>query len=272
MRLGQLARKFEVSPKEIISYLKETGSTQDTLHHNSKLNEQTETLLAKHFNYVEQLSEDASEEIEQKLTKPEVVELEQSIEATQSELDPPLPEAKLKDLQKKDEVVKEEVVIETDRLLELLESEEVDLSKITLIKAPKRELSGLKVVGKIELPEPKSKSLEKSELREKGPKPGKNSRHPHRQLSEVDLEKRRLKAKKRKKEYQARQEKQRKEKEKKQRKTLNKARYQQKMQRAKSNQPKQIDKTQRLPTLSEAKEQPPQPKTLLGRFWRWMNT
>jgi len=265
MRLGQLARKFEVSPKEIISYLKETGSTQDTLHHNSKLNEQTETLLAKHFNYVEQLSEDASEEIEQKLTKPEVVELEQSIEATQNELDPPLPEAKLKDLQKKDEVVKEEVVIETDRLLELLESEEssVDLSKITLIKAPKKQLTGLKVVGKIELPEPKNKTVKKSELR---------SGHQRRQLSEEELEKRRLKAKKKKEEYQVRQEKRRKEKEKKQRKALNEARYQQKMQRTKYNQLKHKDKTQGPQSSSEEKEQRPKPKTLLGKFWRWMNT
>ena len=267
MRLGQLARKYNISLHEIISYLKEIEPTHDTLHHNSKLNEQTKTLLEKRFEYLEKQSEETSKEIEQKLIEPKVADIEETAEVPANELEAPLPEAEVQDMPKKIDVV-----IESDKLLELLESEEVDLSKITLIKAPKRELSGLKVVGKIELPEPKSKSLEKSELREKGPKPGKNSRHPHRQLSEVDLEKRRLKAKKRKKEYQARQEKQRKEKEKKQRKALNKARYQQKMQRAKSNQPKQIDKTQRLPTLSEAKEQPPQPKTLLGRFWRWMNT
>jgi len=274
MRLGQLARKYDVSPKEIISYLKETGSTQDTLHHNSKLNEQTETLLAKHFNYVEQLSEDASEEIEQKLTKPEVVELEQSIEATQSELDPPLPEAKLKDLQKKDEVVNEEVVIETDRLLELLESEEssIDLSKITLIKAPKKQLTGLKVVGKIELPEPKNKTVKKSELREEKPKPIRYSGHQHRQLSKEELENRRLKAKKKEEDYQARKEKREKEKAKKQKKALNEARYQQKLQRTKYNQLKHKDKTQSPQWSSEVKEQRPKPKTLLGKFWRWMNT
>jgi len=279
MRLGQLARKFEVSPKEIISYLKETGSTQDSLHHNSKLNEQTETLLAKHFNYVEQRSEDASEEIEQKLTEPEVVELEQSTEATQSELDPPLPEAKLKDLEKneevvKDEVVNEEVVIETDRLLELLESEEpsIDLSKITLIKAPKKQLTGLKVVGKIELPGPKPKPIEKSESQAKEPKPEKSARRQPRQLSEEELEIRRLKAKKRKEEYQARQERRRKEKEKEQAKVLNEVHYRQKLQRIRSNQPKQKDKTPKPHSSSEAPEAPPAPKTLLGKFLRWMNT
>jgi hypothetical protein len=265
MRLGQLARIYDVSAKKIISYLEEAGSAQDTLHHNSKLNEQTKAMLAKHFNYVEQLSEEASEGVEQKLTEPEVVELEQSIEATQSELDHPLPEAKPKDLQKQDEEVVEEVAIESDKLLELLESEEtaIDLSKITLIKAPKKELSGLKVVGKIELPEPKNKTVKKSELR---------TGHQRRQLSEEELEKRRLKAKKRKEEYQVRQEKRRKEKEKKQRKALNEARYQQKLQRTKYNQLKHKDKTQGPQSSLEVKEPTPEPKTLLGRFWRWMNT
>ena len=263
MRLGQLARKYDVTLQEIISYLKELEPSHDTLHHNSKLSEQTITLLAKRFDYLEE----PGDEIEQKFGEPEVVDIEQTVEVPQSDLDATSPEAEVQDPQKK-----VEVVIETDKLLELLESEEVDLSKITLIKAPKKELNGLKIVGKIDLPDPKSKTAEKSEQREKEPKPDRNARHHRRQLSEEELEKRRLKAKKKKGEYQARQEKREKEKEKKQKKVLNEARYQQKLQQAKYNQLKHKDKTQSPQSSSEVKEQRPKPKTLFGKFWRWMNT
>lgn len=267
MRLGQLARKYNVSLQEVISYLKETEPAYETLHHNSKLNEQIISLIAKRFAYLEELSEETSEEVEQKLAEPEVSGIEETVELPQSELDESLPEAQ--DSQKK-----VEVVIETDRLLELLESEEtpIDLSKITLIKAPKKELDGLKIVGKIDLPEPKSKTVEKSEPGEKEPKPDRTGRHQPRQLSKEELEKRRLKAKKREEEYQARQEKRKKEKEKTQRKTQNESRYQQKLQQAKYNQHKHKDRTQWPQSSSEVKEQPLEPKTLLGKFWRWMNT
>ncbi len=262
MRLGQLARKYQVSLQEIISYLKEMEpTTYETLHHNSKLNEYTKTLLAKRFEFLEKLNEETPEEIEEKLVEPKVADMEDT-KVPLSELDVPLPEAEVQDLQKK-----VEVAIESDKLLELLESEKssIDLSKITLIKAPKKELSGLKVVGKIELPEPKNKTVEKSEQLEKEPKPG---RHQRRQLNEEELDKRRLKAKKMEKEYQARQEKLRK----KQKKALNKAHYQQKLQRTKNNQLKHKDKTPRPQSSSEVKEQGPNPKTILGKFWRWMNT
>ena len=191
MRLGQLARKYNLTLQEVISYLKGIEPTHETLHHNSKLNEQTRILLAERFEYLEKPTERTSEEIEQKFVEPEIVDIGQTAEVPQSELDTPLPEAEVQDLQKK-----VEVVIETDKLLELLESEEVDLSKITRIKAPKMELSGLKIVGKIDLPEPKSKTAEKSEQREKEAEPDRNASHQRRQLSKEELEKRRLKAKK----------------------------------------------------------------------------
>jgi hypothetical protein len=57
--------------------------------------------------------------------------------------------------------VREEVIVEVPaiqlNILEEAKAEEPSEEKIELIKAPKVELSGLKVLGKIELPEPKKK-------------------------------------------------------------------------------------------------------------------
>ena len=268
MRLGQLARKYDVSPQEIISYLMEIAPGYHDLHHNSKLDVQTKSLVAKRFDDPEKLRDKAPEEIEQKFLEQEITDdPEELSEVDQGELDTSLPELEVQEPQKK-----EEVVIETDKLLELLESEEtsIDLSKITRIKASKKELDGLKVVGKIELPEPKIKAAEKSEQQEKEPKPVKNARHQRRQLSVEEQEKRRLKAEKRKEEYEARKEKRKKAKERKRRKALNETRYQQKLRRSKSNQPKLKDNEQIPQASSEVAEERPKPKTLIGKFWRWM--
>jgi len=270
MRVGQLARKFGVSQQEIISFLKEIEPSQTILHHNSKLDEQATALVAKRFDDPAKVSEMAPEEIEQEALEPEIIDkAEEPSEVAQDELDASLTELEVEEPQKK-----EEVVIETDKLLELLESEEpsVDLSKITRIKSPKKELDGLKIVGKIELPEPKSKTVEKTEQPETEPKPDKNARPQRRQLSIEELEKRRLKDEKGKEEFQARHEKRKKAKERKQKKALNEARYQQKLQRTKSIQPKHKDHTQISQSPTEVEEPRPKPKTLLGKFWRWMNT
>lgn len=276
MRLGQLARKYDVSLQEIISYLNEVEPNHDILHPNSKVTEEYTKLIEEHFEpllvvmpeQLEDLSEELPNEIESEVIEPELteiieeaVEIEETVEESQNESEVPFQEPELQDLPKK-----EDEVIETDRLLELLESEEtpVDLSKITLIKAPKKELSGLKVVGKIELVEPKT------EQREKESKPdGKSIRR--RLVSDEELEERRFKAKKKKEDYEARQENRRIEKEKKQRKALREAHYQQKLQRTRSNQPK-VKNKKRQPTSPEVTEQRPKPKTLLGKFLRWLNT
>jgi len=275
MRLGQLARKYDVSIQDIISYLNEIEPTHNALHPNAKLSEHTETLVAKHFEPIlevtsepEEPSEETPEEIVEIPLEPEVVEIEEEVEVPPIELDSPLPEPEEQNSQKK-----EDETIETDRLLELLESEEVpvDLSKITLIKAPKKELDGLKVVGKIDLPEPKIKTEEESNDKEREPKPLRNGGHQRTQLSEEELERRRKRAKKKKEEYEARQERRIKEKEEKQRKAKREAHYKQKLQRIKPRQNVK-KKPQRQQASLEVEEQRPKPKTLLGRFLRWLNT
>ncbi len=265
MRLGQLARIHNVSLEEVISHLKEIDPAHDDLHHNSKLDEQTAALVAQRFKSTGEINNDETIESVQQVSKaPDVADLGVTPTASTNELKPSLSDDTILEPEEKDEFI-----IETDRLLELLESEEtsVDLSKITLIKAPKKELEGLKVVGKIDLPEPKSTEKETKET-----KPGSKVQHPRRQVSEQERENRRLKAKRKKNQYEASQEERRREKERKEKKAINEAHYLKKLQRAKSKPKHSKDKTPKPQTLAASKDQRPLPKTLLGKFWRWMNT
>ena len=319
MRLGQLARKYDISLQDIISFLKENEPTHNGFLPNSKLDEQTEALIEKHFEHllnvppevlevlneekieeivelkeetvqekkvlkeelsveivelkeetvaeIEVLNEEMHEEIKQNSVDQTVADIEETEEVPASELKVPLVEVGVQNME-----INDDAAIDSDRLLELLESGEssIDLSKITLIKAPKKELSGLKVVGKIELTEPKIKRSEISEEQKKDPKHEINSRHQKRQSQEDDLEKNRLRIKRNKEEYEQRQEKQRREKEKKARKAIREVHYKQKIERSRSNHPNNKNKKQLK--LHEVKEKIPVPKTLFGKFLRWLNT
>jgi hypothetical protein len=268
MRLGQLARKYGVSKKEIIAYLKEQDPSLHSLGHNTKLDEQAVASVAREFENVDDFQQEQQEpNIAEAPVGRQESEPEPDPAATSGNEDNTAPETT-------EEPKSEGVTIETDKLLELLESEDepVDLSKITLIKAPKKELDGLKVVGRIELPEPKPRTPRKSGPPGSGPNTSKNRREHHQQLSEEESEKRRLMAKKRKEEYEARQEKRRKEKEKRQKKALNKARYQQKLEQAKASQLKHKPVPPKQETASRAELVPAPPKTWLGKLWKWWTT
>ena len=277
MRLGQLARKYNINQDEVILFLNEVQAELGPFHHNSKVSSDIEDLVIGHFSLSSKAAEEATEEHsedipaeadEQNLDVSEIDHDNKTEADLQRELDPTLPAIKTSAIEKNDEKS-----IESDRLLELLEADEAsDLSKITHIKAPKKELSGLKVVGRIELAEPKSKSVDKSENQEMEPKPVGYNRHEGQRLREEEKENRRLKAKDRKEEYEARQEKGRIEGEKKKRKAQNKARYEEKMQKVKAGLAKQ--KIQKEEVVPEVNDQPqaPKSKTILGKFWQWFNS
>lgn len=165
-------------------------------------------------------------------------------------------------------------VIQTDRLLEMVESGETpasELEKIRLIKAPKRELEGLKVVGKIELPKPVEKKAEveeKVEIDERDLRKAGYGRRPKKQpLTEEEREKRRLKAKKRKEENEARQAKRKKAQEEQRKKERNQAYYKQKLEQTKPRK-----STPKKGSTAKSAQKRKAPKTLLGKFWRWLNT
>ena len=272
MRLGQLARKCDVSVQDLIAYIEEHHPGSDDLHPNARLDDETELSVVQHFK--PQIEEEAIEASIEEIIEPDLpdpieteVEKEEEILVEEPKIEEAAPEDVGLNPIPEEEIVEE--AIETDRLLELLESEEssVDLEKITLIKAPKKELEGLKVVGKIELAEPKKPEVKDDELK---PRKGDQNRRPL--LSEEEREKRRLRAKQKKEQFEARQEKREREREERRKKALKEAHYQQKLQQAKTKLPKRKDKSQKEISEQEAPEQRPAPTSVFGKFWRWLNT
>ncbi|WP_420319138.1 hypothetical protein [Ekhidna sp.] len=299
MRLGQLARKHDIPVQEILTYLNE--ETGEKFHANAKLFDAIEEKIFKHFNLIKETPvvepqdqtdaidpTDAESEAVDTLNK--VVEEEQindeptsaaddiasvdgeleisGAETTIEEL--PVQETSTEDIKPRPS---EDEVIQTDRLLELLESEEtpVDLEKIKLIKAPKKELSGLKVLGKVDLPEPKKKIVNEEE---EAPASDRNRRNKRSPLTDEEREQRRLKAKRKKEAYEARQEKRRKEQETQRLKELKAKHYEQKLKNEQVNKKKKsTPKTKQTEAKIEtANDSRPEPKTWLGKWWRWMNT
>lgn len=136
-----------------------------------------------------------------------------------------------------------------------------------VIKAPKIELPGLRVVGKIELPEKKKKEAEKpqenpSPPQESRPKP--LSRNPRRESpprnrhNPVALAREREEQEKRRREAEARE-----------REKQRKAEYYQK--RLKPQPPTKAARLHREEMADMPKVEREKPKTLWGKFMRWLN-
>ena len=283
MRLGQLARKYDIPVQEIIDYLNE--ETGEKFHPNAKLYDAVEEQIFKHFDlYPDDPILEPEEQVEEKeAEQPQDTQSSESmspaeeIAAVDGELAIlSVPNEEVRGLHdsSKQELQgqprpKDDEVIQTDKLLELMENEEAssDLEKVKLIKAPKKELPGLKVLGKVDLPEPKKKAEQEGQKK-------KSERNRRPQLSEEEKEKRRLKAKRKKEAYEALQEKKRKEQEARRLKELKARHYQEKLRKAKIKKQKkevarakQEQSNEALPVTSKK-----EPKTWLGKWWRWMNT
>ena len=128
MRLGQLARKLAIRPSQIVDYLSthqiyfEDGS-------NAKLNDEHVNYIVQHFapDRLKEITADINtEEVENMVTPALII----------SEPSPDREDPKIEN-------------VEGDR--------DTKLERPEVIKAPKVELSGLKVLGKIELPEARKK-------------------------------------------------------------------------------------------------------------------
>lgn len=349
MRLGQFARKNNITIKDITSHLDEVGAALDNPHPNSGLSDETEALLMEQFELELEVVPDQVEDIvEEKPEIEEIVAVEEVVEVEEVEVKEEVFEAvmieeevveapeviieekpvteELEDIEEveiKEEVIVEEAaleaseeliepvfehmkeipsellpekiekkineeeVMETDKFLELLESDDpsVDLSKITLIKASKKKLEGLKVVGKIDLPEPKIKEpLAKEELEEveEKVKPEFNEnitqeeienelRREKRRLYREKQESRRLIAKEKQADFKVRQEKRKLEKEIEQKRSKKEAHYKQKLAPNKPNKFNRKIKKQKQ-ELVENTEIEARPNSILGKFWKWLNT
>jgi hypothetical protein len=119
MRLGQLARKLDLRPVEIVEFLASHDITIEE-GSNARIEDEYSTLVVRHF--APGLQETAPEEKEE----------------TEIITEPPL----------SSEITPTEIPIVADQIQE---------EKPELIKAPKVELPGLKVIGKIDMTEPKKK-------------------------------------------------------------------------------------------------------------------
>jgi hypothetical protein len=250
MRLGQLARKLALRPSQIVDYL----ATQQVFPEegsNARLSNEVTELVILHF---------APERLY------ELINTEEKGEDTLTHAPVEAP------------VISNAVVTQAEVETSTLPAVEASNEKPEVIKAPKVELTGLKVLGKIELPEPKKKSapnsesvnestsvtpIEKktgrSERREKNPqqrekytpRPARNPVAVQREMkAREEEEKRKVKAEQ--------------DKEK---------RTQYYYNRVKTGQPTKAVKIVSEPTETyELKEVKPAPKTWLGKFLRWLNT
>lgn len=276
MRLGQLSRSCEVPISEIVSYLDSISKSPTSNHPNSKVDDETSDLVLSHFGAQELAMVEESEVISEEPFIEESVEVDPIIEGAPEVAESVVEEQRIEEVTEdiapthpaSDSVTESEDEIYSDKLLALMESEgaAIDLSKITRIKAPKKELEGLKVVGKIDLPEPKPKAEKEEKESSKG-----NRRNQRPKLTEEEREKRRLYAKRKKEEYEERKKRRQKEKEQADLKARKTAHYQGKLQ---STKPTLVVKKKKSKGAEQAKavDTRPKPKTALGRFWRWLNT
>ncbi len=261
MRLGQLARKLALRPLQIVDYLAAQQIFPDE-GSNARLSDEVTRRVVLHF-APERLNEIMT--VEEKNTEPTAtpspVQEEQVITNEQEEV----------------------IAVEAapSPVIEVAEEK----AEVEVIKAPKVELSGLKVLGKIELPEPKKKTapvtespegtVVAAEEAEKIPVTEKKSRRPE---SRVNTQPRRDNYTQRiarnpialQREEQARKEEERR-KEKGEREKEKRTEYY--LQRVKTGQPTKAAKMLSEPTESYSlKEERPTPKTWLGKFLRWINT
>ncbi|MBL7858623.1 MAG: hypothetical protein JNM57_13115 [Cyclobacteriaceae bacterium] len=140
MRLGQLARKISIRQAEIVQFLA-SHNIQIEDGSNTRVENDHVTLVVKHYAPSLLITEPVAESVQE--TYPQA-----NIENTVAEEDQP-------------ETVDAD---DNTNTRESNEAEEVSSIEIPeVIKAPKVELPGLKVIGKIELPEPKKKEAEAAE-------------------------------------------------------------------------------------------------------------
>lgn len=250
MRLGQLARKLSLRPSQLVDFLAANNVASEEGSNTRLADEHTE-MIVRHFSpeSLEEIMKPAVEEA----SHAEIVSV---IESTQ--IEEPV------QLEAAEEI--EEAVIPIEEKSEDIQAEP------EVIRVQKIELSGLKVLGKIDLPEPKKKepktegdttsSEEKPERKEKNTR-GKQPRTERDQRSwrnPLEVQRNR----------EARELEERKKAELEREKERKKSHYQNKV--------KQVQRPRKEKTVKEAVvvkkpvDKRPAPKTWLGKFMRWWTT
>ncbi|MFT6882094.1 MAG: hypothetical protein ACI83W_002637 [Marinoscillum sp.] len=300
MRLGQLARQLEISTEEAVNILSEQGiEIKD--HPNVKVPEDGEAYLLSKFNKTEVLAAEVltakTEELEQAKEEEEIIaEVEESPIITSKDeevLTPIDTEVNIPEVKSEVETPIEETSSQlvTPELLRSIKNSEDQLTfselsaldeNVQVIKSPKIELPGLKVLGKIELPQKKvaeeaneeTVNDDETEVVEADKAPEvriiqHDRRNSRPRLTREQLEEKRLRSK-RAQERRIEEQKERAErKEKEQIRKLKERHY-----KAKVSTPSQQPKSKKKQADKKVAEidQRPKPTTMIGKFWRWLNT
>lgn len=262
MRLGQLSRQIGVSQKEIAAFIKKEKGIELKLHPNVKVDDEITPQVIEHFAQptTQSTEGDVVNKTKQPLPTPQ----------TESELVTETP-------------VSEPIVTQTEK-------EDIAIDEpIEKIKTVIPQLEGIKVVGKIDLPEVISTELKATEtdsenqeesateepiaplspnatpMFKRKPKRKKNVKKPTKPKQKTETEE-----EKRIKEI-AQVEAMREERKKKLR-AANKEKHLSQVKSYQKPKPKKKTNKKEQPTPKVIQKQAPKPKTLLGKIWRWMNT
>lgn len=259
MRLGQLARKIAIAPSDIVEFL---GGR------NIQTEEGTNTKLSD--DEVRLITENLAPEKLASLFHQNTPQEEKSIDVTPVPVEEPAP------------------VIETANVVEAAEApapvpitslEPTSTEKPDVIKAPKVELAGLKVLGKIELPQPKKKEVLPEENTETLPevpatdepqrdvRPRKENRKEHVRPKDRRENKPRKNPIAFKREQEVREAEEKRREEAKQKKEQRTNYY---LERVKASAPTKPARLYNEPVLEMKDHQTKkEPKTWLGKFWKW---
>jgi hypothetical protein len=251
MRLGQLARKLSLRPAQIIEFLAQQN-IQIEDNSNTRMEDSHVVLVVQRF-----APESLVEIVEEFEEADEVEAIEEAAppENSQPFVDEPVPQ---------------------------VESEETKLvEEVEVIRVPKIELTGLKVLGRIELPEPKKKepapdqidivsmpsSDEESPVQQnqKVHKPKAKRTHAKRERTKRDEWNNPLAQQR---EREAREAEERKRMEIEREKEKRKKYYQEKVKAA--TQPKRIKTVKDESEIKAKPTKATQPTTLLGKVWKWL--
>ncbi|MEM7552445.1 MAG: hypothetical protein AAF363_22370 [Bacteroidota bacterium] len=317
MRLGQLSRKLVKKPSEIVDFLFEQGIFIDQ-NSNAKVSEEALEAVFAHFDpeglYSEQpqrssIPETDSQEIEITTHEPiseEKEELFEKVELTaqgneleenhenekieHSEIEQKVQIDQVIIPEIKDEALEEKVELTVSQILEQEDqSSESDFDEQNesnvIIKPEKVSLPGLKVLGKIDIPEPKPKQEKMEETSEdeqskdkRKPRGNRSSnRNDKRQAKEVDFE---TKRKREEKKYE-RQKKALEKKKKEQKRRF----YEEQVKSKLVSTPKKVTKVKNQEKIEPAEKpilkpksvykavkQPEKAKNVFQKFWKWLNT
>ncbi|MEQ8339242.1 MAG: hypothetical protein RIA62_17915 [Cyclobacteriaceae bacterium] len=260
MRISSLARKIKVKPSELIVYCEQNAIELDSGAHSKLSPDQVEKIYAE---FAPEFLPQEDKTLEAPVGEtPEPIDVPEPTEEVLEASNEPLP-PKEEPAMVEEEATQEPV---SDKTTE--KEEEVTEEEVEVIRAPKITLPGLKVKGKIDLPEPKkpepkeekqhqeekNQSKKKSERKKKG-KNGEdyNPVAAARKRKQLREEKERIAELNRRKKAKAQ----------------HYYKIQQKV--AKTKQEKSKEQSAGS-TRSNTSQDLAAPKNIFQRFWRWFNT